>query len=614
MSGNSRGWIADAGSRRDMVPYVSVQPDHFFPCFVTRIVDYLRDVRRRTADGDLLFHQSDYLCDVRFALLLLGVVGAVGEHDGHQSGEDADDGDDDQHFHQSEAAGAAAVIPAGMCAVAGCAVHTTPVYRVSAGFGGRRVENADGSSMWGGIRRRGVLHRQVAVSPYRIYNVWYMENDETNGLRSIERSKLSSAKQSSARRKPVAKRRRPSGVRENGNGRKKHGVRKIIISGAVVLVLGIVLLHTMFASATLTLTLASADVRIDGSFSAIREPAQSPDGISYSKIGPFSETKTATITNITRERQNTYAEGTIVVYNTNTGGENLNLVNRTRFLTDDNKLYRLNGRQVIPGGKSVNGEFVPGRKEVKVIADKIGDGYNIPKSGVRFSIPGLAKYKQFSTSYAVSSTSIVGGFSGERFIPDPDEAEAKRKQLRKEIRSVLENELVEALDTNTLAKRVVFDTGRFITYESLPNEQSGNGVIIREQGELYAISFRERELAAFIVRFGSSSSSVIPSGTTPGTVNVTNVGMTLETDEEFDIISSTEFDFTLKGDAEVFWDIDTPLFLSDIEGQKKITAEDIMLERYPQITKQAISIFPPWRSSLPGNREKITLEIGHRKE
>ena len=143
----------------------------------------------------------------------------------------------------------------------------------------------------------------------------------------------------------------------------------------------------------------------------------------------------------------------------------------------------------------------------------------------RFSIPGLAKYKQFSTSYAVSSTSIVGGFSGERFIPDPEETEAKRKQLRKEIRGVLEDKLVEVLDTNTLAKKVVFDEGRFISYESLPNEQSGNGVVIREQGELYAISFRERELAKFIVRFGTSSSSIIPTGTNPATANVTGITM-----------------------------------------------------------------------------------------
>ena len=440
-----------------------------------------------------------------------------------------------------------------------------------------------------------------------------MENDDNNGLRSIERSKLSGAKQSQKRRK-VVKQQKLSGRRENGNNRRRHSVRKIVISSVIVLLIIIALLHTMFANANVDMTLASADVRIDGSFSAIREPAQSPDGISYSKIGPFTETKSATITNITRERQNTYSEGTIVVYNTNTSGENLNLVNRTRFLTDDNKLYRLNGRQVIPGGRYVNGEFVAGRKEVKVIADKIGDNYNIKKNGVRFSIPGLAKYKQFSKSYAVSSTSIVGGFSGERFIPDTGETEAKRKQLRKEIQSALEDKLVEALDTNTLAKKVVFDDGRFISYESLPNEQSDNGVIIREQGELYAISFRERELAGFIVKFGTSSSLIIPTGISPSTANVTGIDMTLETDEDFDVVSSTEFDFTLKGDAEVFWDVDRTLFLSDIEGQRKIRAEDIILGRYPQVTKHSISVFPFWRSSLPGNREKITLNVEYKKD
>ena len=434
-----------------------------------------------------------------------------------------------------------------------------------------------------------------------------METDDNSGLRSIERSNLSSARQASAgRRKRV---RRPvADARPKRTNRRRSRVRKLIILAVLVGIAALVLVHTTFANATLTLTVASTEVTVDDTFSAIREPAQLPDGISYRKVGPFSEVRSATITTITRERQNTYAEGTITVYNTNRSGEKLSLVNRTRFVTGDGRIYRLVGRQVIPGGRNVNGEFVPGRKEVRVAADKIGDGYNIETNGTQFSIPGLSKYAQFSSSYALSKTKIVGGFSGERFIPDSDEEKAARERLRQEIEAEVERMLVDALETNTLAQMVVFDAGTFIDYESLENEQGANGVVIREKGTLHAVAFRERELAALLVNAGTLTTPA--PRVEPATATVVGLTMEMVEDEEFDVVSSTEFSFRLQGNSEVFWDIDEPLFLSDVEGLNKNEELDkVIAEQYPQINDYDVSLFPTWRGTLPGNREKISVSV-----
>ncbi len=448
------------------------------------------------------------------------------------------------------------------------------------------------------------------------YNNGHMENDENNGgLRSIERSNLSGAKNRTvARKKRVQPRVAEAPVRPKSGGRRRNGtIKRFIIFGTVLVGTILLLISTVFSSAKLDLTLANADVQIDGIFSAVREPAQSKD-ISYSKLGPFTETKNATITDITREVQNTYAEGTIIVFNANRSGEKLDLVNRTRFQTEDGRLYRLSGKQVIPGGRTVGGEFVPGRKEVTVVADKIGNGYNIEKKGERFSIPGLAKYKEFASSYAESKTKIVGGFSGERFIPDSKKEREMREELRKGMKKTVEEKLMEVLDTNTLSQKVVFSTGKFFTYESLENEQTDNGVIIQERVSLYAVSFRESDLAALLAESGTMPHDA-PVTIDPTSVDAKNLVMDIIGADDFDIVSSTEFKFRLRGSARVFWSIDETLFKMDIEGKTKNEVNAVRLEQYPQIINiHKISRFPVWRSSLPGKGEKITVNIRYQDD
>ena len=505
-----------------------------------------------------------------------------------------------------------------------------------------------------------------------IYNVRYMENEENNGLRSIERSKLRGAQGSKARpsaKKKTARSRASEQVPEENDElpprrterrRKEGGSGKIIgialiaivatsllamaeviepqtavivatialgilflfsmttmfaakralIFGIAVIIAIFALITTTFATATLKLTLASAEVTIDGVFSAIREPAQSAE-ISYSKRGPYTETRKTTVTEITKERRNSRAVGTVTVYNTNNpekGTPNLlKLVNRTRFKTKDGKIYRLVGPQNIPAGKKVDDKFVPGKKEVKVEADKVGDEYNLKEKGTRLTIPGLAGSKEFGDAYALTKTDIVGGFSGEQFIPDPKKAATAREQLRREIERKLRDTLAQALDTNTLSERVVFEDGIFINYESLENEQTADSVIIQEKGTLYAISFREVELAALLAKYAAPPA---PSGVKPTSIDTAGLKMEMEKDEEFDIVSSTEFSFRLTGDATLFWNVDDHLFLSDIMGKERKEIEDIIMNQYPQVTQvNEFSLFPIWRTTTPGNKDKITVDI-----
>ena len=444
------------------------------------------------------------------------------------------------------------------------------------------------------------------------------DSTDTGGLRSIERSKLSGAagrsggvrKQVRRNEGPIEMSQRPRTMRNIDRPRRRGrtATKKIMFLIIVIVAGALLLVTTTLSTATFNLKLASAELSIDGVFSAVREPAQSAD-ISYNRRGPYTASREATITNVKRERQNTRATGTITVYNTNTSGEPINLINRTRFETKDGRIYRLIGRQSIPGGTTVSGKFIPGQREVKVEADSIGDQYNLENKDVRFTIPGLAKYAGFSKSYATSETRIVGGFSGERLIPDEEEESALREKLRREIKKEIESTLAQSLNTNTFSERIVFADGISIEYESLENKQTADGVTILEQGTLYAVSFREAELAALLAKYAPPSA---PTGVAPTQINVTNINMKIADRKDFDPVSSTEFNFQLTGVAKLFWNVDMILFLSDVAGKKAAEVDVIIAEKYPQVTgTYELSLFPIWRTTVPGNKNKINLVINH---
>ena len=441
------------------------------------------------------------------------------------------------------------------------------------------------------------------------------KKEGSKNLRAIERSNLRGVqgRSSPKKRQPTkTRKKRSTGERSVQERPKKkqssNKGKRMAIFLTLVAIIVLLLLTTIFATARLDITLASTEVSVDGVFHAVREPAQSKD-ISYQQLGVFKETQEMPITNITRERQNTRAEGTVIIYNTNSSGESLDLLNRTRLQSESGKIYRLIGKQVIPGGKKSGGEFVPGSKEVKIEADSFGNDFNLMDKGTRLSVPGLAKWKEFADTYAITSSQIVGGFSGERLIPDTTEEAEARQQLRRSIEESLREELAQSVAYNSLSEQVVFENGIFISFESLENTQSGGTVMVREKGTLYAISFREAELAALLVKYAPTSvQSVLPAQVK----EPKGLSMEIEKADEFDIVSSTEFSFRLNGSADLFWDIDTALLTNDIAGKNRKEVADILTKEYPQVTNhQTPHIFPAWRNTLPRNKEKIKINITH---
>ncbi len=155
---------------------------------------------------------------------------------------------------------------------------------------------------------------------------------------------------------------------------------------------------------------------------------------------------------VTKEKSNAFpasgekevslkAKGVITVFN-RYSTEPQTLIQRTRFLSKDNKLFRATKKIVVPGYKIENGEIKPGKIDVEVEADEPGELFNIGPS--TFTIPGFQGLAQYEKISGESFSPMKGGKIGKtKFVTKADLEKAKNTLL-----TLIKNELAEDLKTN----------------------------------------------------------------------------------------------------------------------------------------------------------------------
>jgi hypothetical protein len=117
--------------------------------------------------------------------------------------------------------------------------------------------------------------------------------------------------------------------------------------------------------------------------------------------------------------------GIIRIYNNYSSAPQI-LVATTRFLSSDNKLFRLVKRTTVPGAKLEDGKIVPSYIEAEVLADEAGKEFNIEPDD--FSIPGFEGTIREGKFYGKSIESMTGGFIGKaKVVSNSDIVKAKTK-------------------------------------------------------------------------------------------------------------------------------------------------------------------------------------------
>lgn len=149
------------------------------------------------------------------------------------------------------------------------------------------------------------------------------------------------------------------------------------------------------------------------------------------------------------------ASGIITVYN-EWDSKSQTLVESTRFLSENGKLFRSTKTVVVPGFKREQGKDITGSIIVPVVADEAGEGSNIKAS--RFSIPGLKGTVKYEKIYGVTTESMTGGEIGEITVVSEDDLSKAKKSLEQGLR----DELVAEIKSKSEGQSILIDNAIFI--------------------------------------------------------------------------------------------------------------------------------------------------------
>ncbi len=391
--------------------------------------------------------------------------------------------------------------------------------------------------------------------------------------------------------------------KQEANGKSGRFLKAVTILGAVVLVLGLAYVAYIYVpKATVTIfakkEVKSADMTITGDVNA--------DSIDYdksiipAKLMEFDEevAKTFDATG-SKNVSNQKAKGKITIYNEFSSSPQP-LVATTRFLSDNQKMFRLVQGVTVPGTTVVGSETKPGVVEADIVADEAGDSYNIDATS--FTIPGFKSSgnDKYTKIYAKSEMKMAGGGNGNdavKVVTDKDISGAKDK-ISLEINSAIKDKVKEsAAGTVVLDDAIVIDEPVYRVSNS--EGETADSFEIKVQAHARALVFFEsdiKKVANSVIAKSGNGKINIDSGTVLIDYGKPNANFKLGTIE-------------IKTHASNVMqpNIDLGNLKRGILGKNNDELGEY-LKTYPNIEKAEVEYFPQlFVSKIPMNEKRVEV-------
>ena len=265
------------------------------------------------------------------------------------------------------------------------------------------------------------------------------------------------------------------------------------------------------------------------------------------------------------------------------------LVEKTRFLSADGKLFYLKDGVNIPAGTS---------QEVRVEAAEPGPEYNIKPT--TFSIPGLLGSSRYTAVYAESIGSMEEGFRGEvAQVTEKDLENAERAlydKLLANMKQDFENQLGSSFSL----------LGEAIRCEVSEKSSSVDGGEETEDFEFNlkmactAIAFKEeylKDFARYAVIQRTSENKEIKESTFVMGPSIDRID-----------IGNGKLFLRVKISTDVFEKIDIDGLKKALSG-KSIKESEVFLRACPEIQKTRLRISPFWLQKIPQELDRIEARI-----
>jgi len=290
------------------------------------------------------------------------------------------------------------------------------------------------------------------------------------------------------------------------------------------------------------------------------------------------------------------AKGTIRVFNAYSTSSQV-LVQNTRFISAEGKLFRSLERVMIPGGKYEGGKLAPGFLDIKVIAAEAGEDYNI--SPTTFSIPGFTGTPRYTAIYGKSFSPMEGGFKGEVSQVTKEDLEKAKNFLTDKISAKAEDSLKNKIGQDF----VLLETAKKKEIlEVQPSVQAGteaNSFNFQAKVKLKAISFKKSDLENFAREFIISQISQEK--------EIQQESLKINFGSESIDFDSEKIALNLEFSAKVFRKINEQQLKESFKG-KSLEEIKIILVDQPSIQRTEIKFWPFWVKRAPGKME-IKLNI-----
>lgn len=291
------------------------------------------------------------------------------------------------------------------------------------------------------------------------------------------------------------------------------------------------------------------------------------------------------------------ARGIITVYNSYSSSPQT-LVETTRFISQDGKLFRTAKTVVIPGAEVEDGKIVPSSIDVEVVAAEIGEDYNVGPS--TFAIPGFKGTPKYTAFYGKSTSSMSGGFKGEVAVITEEDFKKAEEELNNKISIKLNEELEKKLPKNlTLLEKAQ-------KQEVLEMEADKN---VGDIGEKFTLKAKARK-EAFL--FNKNDIGIIINQLLASQLGEKKHILEGKQDLRYQEVSADfknkAMKLVMEADEWIVYDIDKDYIKENLAGQKEVEVRRF-LGSLEEVADAKITLSPFWASKLPKDKEKIVVEV-----
>lgn len=282
------------------------------------------------------------------------------------------------------------------------------------------------------------------------------------------------------------------------------------------------------------------------------------------------------------------ARGTIRVYNENSTRPQP-LVAKTRFISEDGKLFRLETAVSIPGGQFL---------DVRVVAPEPGTEYNIGPSN--FSLPGFVGSALYTKIYGESFAPMTGGAKKEVTVVTEEDIAAAKDQL---------GEILEIEATKSLLAKI--PPQFHVLEDSLRSTITQDNSLIKPGAELNQFNYTAK-IKVSMTGFHEDDADILAKQLLSSylkanqTVSEDTLRVTSEVSQGAGQAGLIPITLHIVGDQ--YEKVDRAALTRRVGGASDSEFHQLLKE-YPFLAKAQFSLWPFWVSRIPKDPEKVSIDV-----